>query len=91
MVWSKGVGQARARVPEAAYQQAREFPGSFEILCPEPDSAAIHGLLRARLLANGIQLSDPDSWIAAHALEHRLPLLTTDRVSGISPNWPCTI
>ncbi|MDE3084258.1 MAG: PIN domain-containing protein [Verrucomicrobiota bacterium] len=72
-------GQAHAKVSAAAFQEAREFLDSFEILHPNADTAAIYARLRAQLLAFGVQLPDPDYWIAAHALENRLPLLSTDR------------
>jgi len=71
-------GQAHAKVSATAFQEAREFLDSFEILHPDADTAAVYGRLRAQLLASGIQLPDPDYWVAAHALENRLPLLTTD-------------
>lgn len=74
-------GQAHAKVSATAFQEAREFLDSFEMLHPEADTAAIYGRLRAQLLASGVQLPDPDYWIAAHALESRLPLLSTDRDS----------
>ena len=51
---------------------------SFEILKPGADTAAIYGRLRAQLLTGGVRLPDPDYWIAAHALEGRLRLLSTD-------------
>jgi predicted nucleic acid-binding protein len=72
-------GQAYAKVSATAFQEAREFLDSFEILHPDAATAAIYGRLRAQLLASGVQLPDPDYWIAAHALESRLPLLSTDR------------
>ena len=72
-------GQAHAKVSAAAFQEAREFLGSFEVLHPGANTAAIYGRLRAQLLAGGVQLPDPDYWIAAHALENRLQLLSTDR------------
>jgi predicted nucleic acid-binding protein len=72
-------GQAHAKVSAIAFQEAREFLDSFEILQAGADTAAIYGRLRAQLSASGVQLPDPDFWIAAHALENRLPLLTTDR------------
>ena len=72
-------GQAHAKVSGAAFQEAREFLDSFEILHPDADTAAIYGRVRAQLLAIGVQLPDPDYWIAAHALENRLSLLSTDQ------------
>jgi tRNA(fMet)-specific endonuclease VapC len=71
-------GQAHAKVSATAFQEAREFLDAFEVLHPDANTAAIYGRLRAQLLASGVQLPDPDYWIAAHALENRLPLLTTD-------------
>jgi predicted nucleic acid-binding protein len=72
-------GQAKAKVSAAAFQEAREFLNAFEILSPTAETAAIYGRLRAQLLSRGITLPDPDYWVAAHALENRFPLLTTDR------------
>ena len=59
--------------------QARTFVAAFEVLTPSPRTADIHAGLCDRLAARAIFLSDPAGWIAAHALEHRLPLLSTDR------------
>ena len=72
-------GQSHAKVSAAAFQEAREFLDSFEILKPGADTAAIYGRLRAQLLIGGVRLPDPDYWIAAHALEGRLRLLSTDK------------
>lgn len=72
-------GQVHAKVSATAFQEAREFLDSFEVLHPDSGTAAIYGRLRAQLLASGIRLPDPDYWIAAHAWEGRLPLLSTDR------------
>ncbi|MBE7536903.1 MAG: type II toxin-antitoxin system VapC family toxin [Opitutaceae bacterium] len=72
-------GQAHAKVSATAFQEAREFLDSFEVLLPDANIAAIYGRLRAQHLASGVQLPDPDYWIAAHALESRLPLVSTDR------------
>lgn len=72
-------GQAHAKVSATAFQEAREFLESFEILQPSAVTAAIYGRLRAELAADGVTLPDPDYWIAAHALENRFPLVSTDR------------
>lgn len=71
-------GQAHAKVSATAFQEAREFLDSFEILLPDANTAAIYARVRAQLLTAGIQLPDPDYWIAAHGLENRLALLSTD-------------
>ena len=72
-------GQAYAKVAAATFQEAREFLESFEVLQPGPVTAAIYGRLRAELAFRGIHLPDPDYWIAAHALENRWPLASTDQ------------
>ncbi len=72
-------GQAYAKVSATAFQDAREFLNSFELLRPGAGTAAIYGRLRAELALRGITLPDPDYWIAAHALENRFPLVSTDR------------
>jgi predicted nucleic acid-binding protein len=72
-------GQVHAKVTAAALVEAREFLESFEILQPGVGTAAIYGRLRAELALRGIQLPDPDYWVAAHALENRWPLVSTDR------------
>jgi predicted nucleic acid-binding protein len=72
-------GQAHGKVTASAFQQARKFLAEFEILQPNGVTAAIYGRLRAELAGRGIQLPDPDYWIAAQALENRYPLLSTDR------------
>lgn len=59
--------------------QAREFLESFEILQPGIQTSSIYARLRAGLKERGVTLPDPDYWIAAHAIEERLPLATTDR------------
>ncbi len=72
-------GQAHAKVSATAFQDAREFLNSFDVLRPDSTTAAIYGRLRAELAFTGITLPDPDYWIAAHALENRFPLVSTDR------------
>ncbi len=71
-------GQAHAQVSTAAFREARAFVESFEILRPDAGTAEAYGRLRATLTARGITLPDPNYWIAAHALENGLPLISTD-------------
>lgn len=72
-------GQANAEVSAATFQEARAYLESFEILQPTLATGAIYARVRADLEKRGIQLPDPDLWIAAHALEERVPLLSTDK------------
>lgn len=71
-------GQAHAKVSAAAFQAARDFLDSFEMLRPTASTATIYGRIRAQLLDRGVTLPDPDYWIAAHALENQMPLLSSD-------------
>ncbi len=70
-------GQAKAKVSAAAFQAAREFVESFEVLQPSIATASTYARLWTGLETKGIRLPDPDLWIAAHALENRLPLDAT--------------
>jgi predicted nucleic acid-binding protein len=71
--------QLKARVSAAAMVQARTYVAAFEVLSPSTRTADVYADLCDQLAARDITLSDPACWIAAHALELRLPLLTTDR------------
>jgi len=71
--------QLKARVSKAAIVQARTFVAAFEVLAPTARTADVYADLCDLLAARDITLSDAAYWIAAHALEHRLLLLTTDR------------
>ena len=71
--------QLQARVSPAAIVLARTFLAAFETLTPTTRTADHYAELRDRLIARDIILPDPYCWIAAHAIEHRLPLVTTDR------------
>ena len=71
-------GQAWAEVTEDAFRESQEFLGTFESLTPTPDTAAIYARLRAEARREGLHFPDADFWIAAHAIEERLPLVSTD-------------
>lgn len=72
-------GQALAKVPAPAMMEAREFLESFEILEPSLRTASVYARLRSNLKTQGITIPDPDYWIAAHAIEERIPLVSTDK------------
>jgi len=72
-------GQALAKVSAPAMMEAREFLESFEILEPSLRTASVYARLRANLKTQGITIPDPDYWIAAHAIEERIPLASTDK------------
>ncbi len=72
-------GQLHAKVADSALVAARVFLAPFEMLIPSARTPDLCAQLRADLLAAGITIADPLCWIAAHAMEHGLPIVTTDR------------
>jgi predicted nucleic acid-binding protein len=72
-------GQLHAKVSVSALAEAQAFLGSFELLAVTAATAETYARLRTDLSAKGVILPDPDYWIAAHALDEHLPLITTDR------------
>ncbi len=78
-------GQLSARVSSSALLQAQEFLESFDILAPSLSTAAIYARLRSTLKATGRTLPDPDYWIAAHAIEERIPIVSTDKHFKLVP------
>jgi len=71
--------QLQARVSQPAVLQARTFVAAFEVLAPTARTADHYAELRTRLAVQGLALPDLSCWIAAHALEQDVPLITTDR------------
>lgn len=71
--------QLKARVAPAAILKARTYVAAFEVLTPSTRTADVYADLCHHLASRDVTLADCACWIAAHALEHRLPLLTTDR------------
>ncbi len=71
--------QLTVGVSRAAISQARTYVAAFEVLSASNRTADIYAELCATLATRQATVSDPACWIAAHALEHHLLLLTTDR------------
>jgi predicted nucleic acid-binding protein len=80
-------GQFQARVSEAALVAARVFVAPFEVLATSARTPDLCAQLQAQLQESGATVTDAVSWIAAHAIEHGLPVVTTDatfrRVPGL--------
>jgi predicted nucleic acid-binding protein len=80
-------GQFQAGVSEPALVATRVFLAPFEVLASSAHTPDLCAELRARVQASGANVSDAVGWIAAHALEHGLPVVTTDpsfrRVPGL--------
>jgi predicted nucleic acid-binding protein len=72
-------GQFRARVDDGALLAARLFLAPFETLIPTSFTPDFYAQLRSALPAGSDPVPDGVCWIAAHALEQGLPVVTTDR------------
>ena len=71
-------GARWAGVGAEALDAARAAVEEYEVLYPGLDTALIYAQLRASTRSAGQQMPDPDLWIAAHAIEGRLTLVTLD-------------
>lgn len=71
-------GQLEADVRPSALLEIQEFLFGFECLSPDESTAMVYARIRAALQREGIKLPDPDYWVAAHAIQQNLPVLTTD-------------
>ena len=60
-------------------QVAKQAIQEIVILQLTLDTAAIYAALRVAARRAGRQMPDPDFWIASHASEERVPLVTLDR------------
>ena len=85
VVWEYLYGQFHAKVPDSALLAARLYLAPFEKLLPSDRTPDLCAQLRAGLQAQGLLVPDPVCWIAAHALEHQLPVVTTDRNFRLVP------
>jgi len=71
--------QFQNRATDITVIAARVFLAPFEMLTQTTLTPDLCAQVRARLLAEGFPAPDPVCWIAAHALEQQLPVVTTDR------------
>jgi predicted nucleic acid-binding protein len=78
-------GQISANVSAPGLLQAREFLDSFEIFAPGLSTASIYARIRSDLKVIGHTLPDPDYWIAAHAIEEGMPIVSTDNHFELIP------
>ena len=66
-------------VDELALVAARLYLAPFEVLPASPQTADLCAQIRARQAAAGAPVAESVGWIAAHALEQGLAVVTTDR------------
>lgn len=71
-------GLVWAQASDEELLNAHEFFSSHELLIPSLATAEIYARLRSEARRIGRKLPDPDYWIAAHAIENQLPLVSMD-------------
>jgi predicted nucleic acid-binding protein len=82
-----GIATSRHR---AAYESwLGSHLSHFEILGVTEDTAIAYASVRVMLKRSGRPMPANDVWIAALALQHRLPLLTRDRHFDVVPDLEC--
>jgi predicted nucleic acid-binding protein len=69
----------KSRVDEATLVAARIYLAPFEMLVPSMRTTDLCAQVRASQQGLGKPVTESVCWIAAHALEHDLPIVTTDR------------
>lgn len=72
-----GIADSRHREQYEAWLAAY-LPG-FDVLPITQETAAAYATLRVALKRSGRPIPANDAWIAALAIEHRMPILTRDR------------
>jgi predicted nucleic acid-binding protein len=78
-----GIAQSRHR---AAYEQwLRSELDLFEVLAVTAQTTITYATLRVALREQGAPIPTTDAWIAALALQHKLPVLTRDRHFNSAP------
>jgi predicted nucleic acid-binding protein len=71
--------QFQSQATDTTVIAARIFLAPFEMLAATSLTPDLFAQVRARLLLAGASAPDSVCWIAAHALEQQLPVVTTDR------------
>ncbi|MEW6689812.1 MAG: type II toxin-antitoxin system VapC family toxin [Pseudomonadota bacterium] len=71
-----GIAQSRHRPTYEAWL-ASQLPG-FDVLAVTEETAVAYAALRVELKRSGRPIPANDAWIAALALQHRMPVLSRD-------------
>jgi predicted nucleic acid-binding protein len=72
-----GIAESRQRSAYEAWLESHLL--HFDILAVTAETAVVYAGLRVGLRRSGRPIPANDAWIAALALQHRLPVLTRDR------------
>lgn len=79
-----GIAESRRRSAYEAWLKSH-LP-EFDILPLTDETAIAHAALRVALRRSGRPIPANDAWIAALALQHRLPVLSRDRHFDVVPD-----
>ena len=79
-----GIAQSRRRLAYVAWLDSH-LP-DFDILAVTDETAVAYAALRAALRRSGRPIPANDAWIAALALQHRLPVLSRDQHFDVVPD-----
>jgi predicted nucleic acid-binding protein len=79
-----GIAESRHRAAYEAWLTA-QLP-HFDILAVTGETAMAYAMLRVSLKRSGRPIPANDAWIAALALQHRLPVLSRDRHFDVVPH-----
>lgn len=79
-----GIAESRRRSAYEAWLQSH-LP-DFDLLAVTDDTAVAYATLRVALKRKGRPIPANDAWIAALALQHRLPILSRDEHFDVVPD-----
>jgi predicted nucleic acid-binding protein len=79
-----GIAESRHRATYEAWLAAQL--SHFDILAVTGETAIAYATLRVSLKRSGRPIPANDAWIAALALQHRLPILSRDRHFDVVPH-----
>jgi predicted nucleic acid-binding protein len=79
-----GIAESKHRAAYEAWLTARL--SHFDIFAVTGETAIVYAMLRVALKRSGRPIPANDAWIAALALQHRLPVLSRDRHFDVVPH-----
>jgi predicted nucleic acid-binding protein len=79
-----GVAQSKQRASYEAWLESHL--AHFDVLSVTDETAVAYAVLRVALKRPGPPIPANDTWIAALALQHRLPVLSRDEHFDVVPN-----
>lgn len=79
-----GIAQSKHRSSYEAWLEAHL--AQFDVLSVTDETAVAYAVLRVALKRSGRPIPANDAWIAALALQHRLPVLSRDEHFDVVPN-----